>query len=65
MRKLLKALLVFSIGLIVLSGCVLSTGCARVIDLHPILGEDIALEGDKICFTPDYVQEIMKARLGE
>ena len=59
MRKILKALLVFSTVLIVLSGC------ASKIVLHPVTDEDIKMVDGWVCMTPDYIQEVMKARLGE
>jgi len=62
MRKMLRALLVFSTVLIAFSGCGL---LQKQIVLHPVTDEDIRQDGDWICMTPDYIQEVMKARLGE
>lgn len=52
--KLLVILLVCSLGLI---------GCARNIVLHPVDETDIRQDGNWICMTPEYIQEVMKARL--
>ena len=56
MLKLLVTLLVFS---------AVSIGCARNIVLHPVTDEDIRMDGDWVCMSQGYVQEVMKARLGE
>jgi len=41
------------------------TGCAKTIVLHPVDETDIRQDGEWICMTPDYIQEVMKARLGK
>jgi hypothetical protein len=57
--KHLSLLLLFSIGLIAFNGC------ARKIVLHPLTDKDIKQDGNWICMTPEYVQEVMRARLGK
>ena len=64
MRKTLLLLLVLSTPLIVCSGC------AKDIILHPVDENDIRMEKDAhakdwICMSPEYIQEVMKARLGK
>jgi len=55
--KHLKALLV---SLTVLTAC---SGCAKNIVLHPVTDKDIRTDGEWVCMKPDYIQEVMKARL--
>ena len=52
-----KVLLASLIALIAFSGC------ARNIVLHPMTDKDIRQDGEWICMTPNYVEEVMKARL--
>lgn len=59
MQSHLKALLAFLIVSIV------SSGCARNIVLHPVDETDIRFDGTWVCMTPEYIQEVMKARLGK
>jgi len=40
-------------------------GCAKNIVLHPVDGSDIRMDGNWICMSPDYVQEVMKAKVGK
>jgi len=54
MLRLLLVLLVFS---------TVSIGCAKNIVLHPVDETDIKMEGNWVCMTPEYIQEVMKARL--
>ena len=53
MLKLLLTLLASSILLI---------GCKTIV-LHPVDENDIRMEGNWVCMTPEYIQEVMKARL--
>ncbi len=57
MRKLLVLSLVF------LTGLTAFNGCARKVILHPLTDKDIKEQDGWICMTPEYVQEVMKARL--
>ncbi len=41
------------------------SGCARKIVLHPVTDADIRMDGNWVCMTPEYIQEVMKARLGK
>ena len=59
MLKRLSLLLIFLIALIVCNGC------ARKIVLHPLTDKDIKMEGEWVCMSPDYIKEVMKARLGK
>lgn len=59
MPKHLSLLLLFSTVLIAFNGC------ARNIVLHPLTDKDIKQQDGWICMTPEYVQEVMKARLGK
>lgn len=59
MRKTLKALLVCLIVSIVLSGC------ARTIVMHPVTDKDIKMQDGWVCMTPDYIQEVMRAKIEE
>lgn len=54
MLKHLLVLLVCLIGL---------TGCANKIVLHPVDETDIRMDGNWVCMTPEYLQEVAKARL--
>lgn len=57
MQKHLKVLLVSLIASTAFSGC------ARNIVLHPMTDADIRKDGDWVCMTPEYIQEVMRARL--
>lgn len=57
MRKIQALLLVLLTGLIVFSGC------AKTIVLHPVTDKDIKMQDGFVCMSPEYVQEVMKARL--
>ena len=59
MRKSLSALLVCLTLSIVLSGC------ARTIVMHPVTEKDIRVQDGWVCMTPEYIQEVMKARIEE
>lgn len=54
---MLKHLLILLVCLIEL------TGCAKTIKLHPMTDKDIRQDGEWICMTPEYIQEVMRARL--
>jgi len=58
-QRHLKVLLA---SLIVLIAC---SGCARNIVLHPMTDKDIRQDGEWICMTPDYIQEVMRAKVGK
>jgi len=64
-RTILSQLTLFFFVALVMAGCILSTGCASKIVLHPVTDEDIKMVDGWVCMTPDYIQEVMKARLGE
>lgn len=54
--------------LVILLSCLtVLTGCAKTIKLHPVTEEDIHIlkDGSKewVCMSPDYVKEVMRARL--
>lgn len=51
--------------LALLASLTVSTGCARQIVLHPVTDADIRMDGNWVCMTPEYIQEVMKARLGK
>jgi hypothetical protein len=59
MLKRLTILLTFSILLI---------GCKTIV-LHPLTDKDIRIESKSgtnwVCMSPEYVQNVMKARLGK
>lgn len=59
MPRILSLLCVFLIGSIAFNGC------ARKIVLHPVDETDIRSEGNWVCMTPEFIQEVMKARLGK
>jgi len=40
-------------------------GCSRKLIVHPISNTDIQIEGDRICFSKWYFEEVMKAKLQE
>ena len=46
-------------------GCLtLLTGCSTIV-LHPVTDKDIKMVDGYVCMSPEYVQEVMKARLGK
>lgn len=52
------------LSLVILLSCLTAlTGCAKKIVLHPVDGSDIRMDGDWVCMSQEYVQEVMKARL--
>ena len=53
MLKTLALLLLCSIGFI---------GCKTIV-LHPVDETDIRMDGNWVCMTPEYIQEVMKAKL--
>ena len=53
MLKTLVLLLGFSI---------LVTGCSTIV-LHPVSDKDIKMQDGWVCMTPEYIQEVMKAKL--
>jgi hypothetical protein len=53
MRKTLALLLLCS---------TLSIGCKTIV-LHPVTDKDIKMVDGYVCMSPEYVQEVMKARL--
>jgi len=53
MRKTQVLLLLCLIGL---------TGCSTIV-LHPVTDKDIKMVDGYVCMSPEYVQEVMKARL--
>lgn len=59
MRKTLLLLTIF------LTGSIGFSGCARKIVLHPMTDSDIKQDGKWVCMTPEYIQEVMNARLGK
>lgn len=59
MLKRLSLLLLF------LTASTVCNGCARQIVLHPLTDKDIRQENGWICMSPEYVNEVMKARLGK
>lgn len=56
MRKTLLLLIIFLTALT-------ESSCARQIVLHPMTDADIRMDGKWVCMTPEYVQEVMRARL--
>ena len=49
--------------LVLLLGCLmLLTGCKTIV-LHPMTEKDIKMDGNWVCFSPDYVEQIMKVRV--
>lgn len=58
------------IALLLLLGCLtILTGCSRMMELHPVCGQDIQVgdwckEGWR-CFSKDYVQYVMKVKIEE
>lgn len=58
MRKTLLLSIIFLTALT-------ASSCARQIVLHPMTDADIRQDGKWICMTPEYIQEVMKARLGK
>jgi hypothetical protein len=56
MRKIRFLLLALLIGL---------TGCAKNIVRHPVTDKDIKQVDGYICMSPEYIQEVMKARLDQ
>jgi len=40
-----------------------ASSCARTVTLHPVDETDIRMDGQWVCMTPEYIQEVMKARL--
>ena len=58
MQKHLSLLLLFWIVLIAFL-----SGCAKNIVLHPLTDKDIKQQDGWICMTPQYVQEVIRARL--
>lgn len=40
----------------------LLTGCKTIV-LHPMSEKDIRMDGNWVCMTPEYIQEVMKAKL--
>lgn len=63
MRQMLVILLLS------LTGSIAYSGCAHTIVLHPVTDQDIRMlqDGNKqwVCMSPEYVQQVMKARLGK
>lgn len=57
MPKVLSLLLVF------LTVSIVFNGCAKNIVLHPVDETDIRMDGNWVCMTPEYLQEVAKARL--
>lgn len=57
------------LSLVLLTPLIAFEGCAQNIILHPVTDADIRMEKvadkDWICMTPDYIQQVMKARLGK
>lgn len=55
--------------LVILLSCLIGltaiNGCAKNIVLHPVDGSDIRMDGDWVCMSQDYVQEVMKAKVGK
>ena len=58
MQKTLVALLGCLMLLTAFSGC-------TTIKLHPMTDKDIKMQDGWVCMTPEYIQEVMKARLGK
>lgn len=56
MQKIRLLLLLSLIGF-------LASSCARKIVLHPLDGHDIRQDGEWVCMTPAYVDQVMKAKL--
>ena len=50
--------------LILLLLSIASTGC-KTITLHPVTDKDIKMQDGYVCMSPEYVKEVMKARLGK
>ena len=40
----------------------LSIGCKTLV-LHPVTDKDIRMDGNWVCMTPEYIQEVMRAKL--
>lgn len=55
---MLKTLAVLLMCLIVSIGCL-----SKTVKLHPVTDQDIRMDGNWVCMTPEYIQEVMKARL--
>ena len=55
MRMILVLLLGFSMT---------SIGCSTI-TLHPVTDKDIKMLDGWVCMTPEYVKEVMKARIEE
>jgi hypothetical protein len=53
---MLKTLAVLLLCLTALTGC-------KTIVLHPVTDKDIKMVDGYVCMSPEYVQEVMKARL--
>ena len=58
------------IVLLLLLGCSMtSIGCSRLMELHPVDGQDIQVGGwckeGWRCFSADYVQYVMKVKIEE
>lgn len=37
-------------------------GCKTIV-MHPVSEKDIRMEGNWVCMTPEYIQEVMKVKL--
>ena len=56
MRKILAVLLGCLILSTILSGCV-------SVKLHPVTDKDVKMQDGWVCMTPEYIQEVMKAKI--
>jgi len=53
---MLKTLVLLLLCSMLLIGC-------KTIVLHPVDENDIRMDGNWVCMTPEYIQQVMKARL--
>jgi hypothetical protein len=56
MPRILRLSLCLWIASIAFSGC-------KTIVLHPMTEKDIRMEGNWVCMSPEYIQEVMKVKL--
>ena len=54
-----------SLSLLFLIVSIVSNGCAKNIVLHPLTDKDIRMDGNWVCMSPEYIENVMKARLGK
>jgi hypothetical protein len=56
MSKIPRVLLVCLTSFLVCS-------CARTVTLHPVTDQDIRQDGEWICMTPDYIEQVVQAKI--